>query len=417
MEHPRPDLTKRILDIIRTSQGELELILKVSSAVSEEFGVEKVNFLIDYGDAKNFDPGKTGFLLPLDTPDPGVPVAWQIPHPGGIEITDALREKLVIAGQLLLLALQNLALKQQTIVDGLTKVYNRAHFDHCLNYEMERSRRYNTPFSLLILDVDKFKTFNDIYGHQKGDEVLKIVAQTLKENTRASDMVFRYGGEEFAVILPHADQKKAEQVAGRVKIHIDATVRAAERLRECIGQHPLKHGEQWIPITVSVGLAVHTGTESEITSADLIQRADDALYRAKDRGRNRSEVIGKEERLSILVVDDEEDYCQLLTDYFEKRGYEVVGTTSGRIATELLHNNEFHLVLLDLNMPGISGMDLLKKIQNSSKHKKIVVITGVHDESIKQLCYDYGVCEYLEKPISIEYIDKTLMARILEMKA
>lgn len=156
--------------------------------------------------------------------------------------------------------------QQQVLTDPLTGVLNRRGFDLRLNEEFERARRYQAPLSLLLIDVDHFKEFNDTFGHVAGDETLRIVTQALCEGVRKHDIIARYGGEEFAVILPATGS--------------DGAYVLAERLRRLVQQAawPLR------PVTISVGGA---GLTDEMMSVcDLIERADQALYAAKQGGRN-----------------------------------------------------------------------------------------------------------------------------------
>ncbi len=151
--------------------------------------------------------------------------------------------------------------------DGLTGLNNHRAFQERLGVDFERSARYHTPLSLLLLDVDKFKQYNDTYGHPAGDGVLRQVAQILQATARGVDLVARYGGEEFVLILPEADTEGA--------------LGAAERVRAAIAN------AEWPdrPVTVSVGVATMTLNTS--TQAALIEQADKALYASKTAGRNR----------------------------------------------------------------------------------------------------------------------------------
>jgi len=158
-----------------------------------------------------------------------------------------------------------------SITDGLTKVYNHRHFHEVLESEWLRSQRYKIPLSLLMIDVDHFKSINDLYGHQLGDIVLVGIARVLVVNTRELDTVARYGGEEFAVILPQTDVEKARIVG--------------EKLRKKVEEQHFHEQLQPKVITISVGIAaVSSGMK---TMKDLITTADSALYTAKERGRNR----------------------------------------------------------------------------------------------------------------------------------
>jgi diguanylate cyclase (GGDEF)-like protein len=155
-------------------------------------------------------------------------------------------------------------------MDGLTCVFNRRHFDTLARVEWGRFQRYGRPLSLLILDVDKFKSINDQFGHDAGDLVLKAIADDCSSMRRETDIVARFGGEEFVLLLPETN----ESAAGLV----------AERLRKQIEDHPdaLGLGTQ---ISVSIGVA---GATLGMLSFDvLLKRADEALYEAKRLGRNR----------------------------------------------------------------------------------------------------------------------------------
>jgi diguanylate cyclase (GGDEF)-like protein len=164
--------------------------------------------------------------------------------------------------------------------DGLTALANRRSFDEKLDKEWRRAIREGQSLSLLMLDIDFFKRYNDAYGHQKGDECLKIVAGIiLTEMLRASDEAARYGGEEFAVILPNTASEGAKRVAERVCQALDA-----ENIPH--GDSPISHH-----VTISVGVATDSPPFAEST-ASLITAADAALYRAKMLGRNRI-VIGR----------------------------------------------------------------------------------------------------------------------------
>jgi len=158
-----------------------------------------------------------------------------------------------------------------SITDGLTKVYNHRHFYEVLENEWLRYRRYSTPLSLLMIDVDHFKNINDVYGHQLGDAVLAGIAKAVVMNTRELDTVARYGGEEFAVILPQIDVANA-----RV---------AAEKLRREVEQQQIHEQLKHKEITISIGVA--TASSEMHAISDLIASADAALYAAKEQGRNR----------------------------------------------------------------------------------------------------------------------------------
>ncbi len=161
--------------------------------------------------------------------------------------------------------------------DGLTELYNHRYFQDTLRKQIETSKRYNQPFSLIIIDIDFFKKFNDSYGHQAGDAVLKGVAHILKRNTRATDFVCRYGGEEMSIILPYTDQNEA--------------IANAERICKAVANHVFKLPNN-IECNVTISLGVSTFPEDGDTPQRIIEKADKALYWAKEHGRNQ---VGKNE--------------------------------------------------------------------------------------------------------------------------
>lgn len=169
----------------------------------------------------------------------------------------------------------NQRLKRLVSVDALTGIANRRHFDRALDRELRRARRESLPLSLVFLDLDEFKRFNDTYGHARGDEVLRLVAHTLDETfRRGGDLVARYGGEEFAVVLPGVDARRAALYA--------------ERLRRRIWRLALAYEASNVADRVTISGGVATVPPGAIASADqLLHAADKALYRAKCQGRNR----------------------------------------------------------------------------------------------------------------------------------
>jgi len=169
-------------------------------------------------------------------------------------------------------ALEHARTRRLACTDGLTEVYNHRTFQERLTQEIARANRYGRPLSLLMIDVDHFKVYNDTYGHPEGDIVLQDLARLLREVSRSSDTVARYGGEEFAVILPETDGVNAQKIG--------------ERLREQVERHAFR-GQELMPggtLTISIGVATHTSAGSKDA---LLQAADTALYTAKREGRNR----------------------------------------------------------------------------------------------------------------------------------
>jgi len=160
--------------------------------------------------------------------------------------------------------------KSMAIRDALTGLYNYGYFKDALHYEVEKSRRYKTPLSLFFLDIDDFKQVNDTLGHVKGDKILRQVGAILKQGIRQADLLCRYGGDEFVMLLSQTPPGQAMVLA--------------ERLRQRIAQSSMNRLEQRVQVTVSIGVA---GLGPKMSTEDLVKEADEAHYRAKQAGKNR----------------------------------------------------------------------------------------------------------------------------------
>ena len=189
-------------------------------------------------------------------------------QPQGLDIAAAMAKQVSVAldKARLIKDLENLA-----TTDGLTRLYNRRTFLQRAESEFERSRRYQRPLSVLMLDVDHFKNVNDSYGHETGDRVLRVLADACRKSLRQQDVVGRYGGEEFVAFLPETSSEIAQEVA--------------ERLRESVAALGVASPSGVVKVTVSIGVA--TAGRSTAAVAQLINAADQAMYEAKQQGRNR----------------------------------------------------------------------------------------------------------------------------------
>lgn len=164
-------------------------------------------------------------------------------------------------------------LKKISITDPLTELLNRRYFQERLTEEIERSKRYKYPLSLIILDIDNFKNYNDVNGHLVGDEGLKITASCIRNAVRTMDVVARFGGEEFAVILPQTEKDEANIIAERIRKEVEKTY------------YPMEERQPKGEFTISIGLATYPNDASELLG--LINNADRAMYAAKAQGKNR----------------------------------------------------------------------------------------------------------------------------------
>ncbi|GGY47017.1 hypothetical protein GCM10011297_19960 [Bacterioplanes sanyensis] len=190
-------------------------------------------------------------------------------------------------------------LRQLVVTDPLTGLFNVRHFTAALEQELERTQRTGIATALMMIDLDFFKRVNDDWGHEAGNRVLRGTANCIRDNTRKLDVQCRYGGEEFAVILPTTERRLAIQVAERVRAAIAEAVFYAD-----------DEQQQAIPVTASIGLAWH-GNGQWHTRQSLVEEADAQLYRAKESGRNR--VCYAQAGSQVAVSQGEKD---LLHDLF-----------------------------------------------------------------------------------------------------
>ena len=220
---------------------------------------------------------KDFYLFPLQGAEKMVGLLIIVTHPGTCLAEDKVKMVRLIC-QETATAIENFAtheyLKKASITDELTQLYNQRHFFSALKEEVARAERYNQVFSLLFLDLDRFKLFNDSYGHRVGDRILHKVGQLIKRLTRSSDKVFRYGGDEFALILPETDGDKAGQLANRIREEIEGT-----------NFVPIGH-EIGFGLSVSTGIVIYDHGRFE-GEDDIFKAVDDALNEAKRTGRNK----------------------------------------------------------------------------------------------------------------------------------
>lgn len=183
--------------------------------------------------------------------------------------------------------------------DGLTGLFNRRYFQTALERELSRAKRFNNDLSLIFIDIDDFKQYNDTYGHLAGDEVLKTVAQTLLQSKRMIDIACRYGGEEFVLILPRSPKSGALNVGERIRRNIEE-----------IKPNPKSSRHLKKAITISGGIS--TFPQDALDVQNLIMGADNALYSAKRSGKNRIDLFSIEKRRFIRVRVDKPIYYRIV---------------------------------------------------------------------------------------------------------
>lgn len=261
------DITKQICK----SLDEDEVFSNFCDQIKKYVAVSDCRFIKEELDLSQY---KDHIVLPLNIDK--ISIGYLIAS--GINKED--EDKFNILAQQFLLGIKRVILYQRVqelaITDSLTGIFSRRYYLERLNEEIARSKKFKYRFSFLMVDIDHFKTYNDRYGHLVGDVILREVSKTIKENMRQIDLVGRYGGEEFSIILTETDKEGA--------------VFAAERIRQAIENKPIRAYDEDLKVTVSIGISVFPSDSKDATK--LIEKADQALYQAKHTGRNRVCVYG-----------------------------------------------------------------------------------------------------------------------------
>ena len=328
--------------------------------------------------------------------------------------------------------------------DPLTKTYNRLYLEEHLKNRLAGHQRYGSDLSVVMLDLDHFKEVNDSFGHPVGDLLLSELADLLRDVSRDADVVARYGGDEFVVVL---DNTSAE----------GATVFAL-RLLEDTYKRTFAGGIEGVDVSVSVGMTTTAkGVPSELLTADrLLSQADSALYAAKAAGRNcgaiwpamtvvyrpedaRSRTPGQEgvgtkqgepakqtdeaaptEMARLMVVDDQPEVLTVVARVLQRAGYAVDRASGGEACLEQLKESGAHydLVITDLTMPGMDGLQLLKRVRHLSPQTAGIILTGYATIENAVSSFQSGVRAFLRKPVDrmelLGSVQSALQVQMLE---
>lgn len=306
------------------------------------------------------------------------------------------------------LAETNEELARQTRVDSLTALLNRRAWDEAARLEYERSMRHNHVFSVLMLDVDFFKAFNDSQGHQAGDDCLRRIAQGIASACRTTDLVGRYGGEEFIVLAPETLSPAAALLAERIRQTIWGIAIA----------HPASPAGR---VTVSIGVAV----SDQGPLHEVLRRADAALYTAKKCGRNLvynsdgvilptlpgapqngPEASSGGEGISrsvpsVLIVEDNPSNRMVYRACLAKEEYRVTEAENGEAALIAVAQDPPTVIIMDIMMPVMDGLECTKRLKADPQTRDIpVIIVSARNDAKDVLAgLDAGADEYLTKPI------------------
>ncbi len=255
--------------IFDLSPGETSCGRSAQNTIPLEFqGISRAHFVVHSNDGYNFvvnDAGsKNGTYLNNKKLEGPTPL-----RKGDIIKVGSIALRFLPKGDPERLTYDKLSMDANT--DGLTGCYNKMYFNNQCELEVKKSKVTGAPLSLIIFDLDHFKTLNDNYGHDAGDFVLKELSGLIRKNgVREQDVFARYGGEEFVILLPKTNLKQSYEIA--------------ERLRKLVESHQFVYDDQRLPVTASIGVADYR--QGVLNGNDLFRRADNAVYKAKDNGRN-----------------------------------------------------------------------------------------------------------------------------------
>ncbi|MHC4698297.1 MAG: response regulator [Planctomycetota bacterium] len=310
------------------------------------------------------------------------------------------------------LAEANVELAKLSRVDPLTNLLNRRTWEEIMEQEHERFQRHGSPYSIVMIDVDRFKAFNDSYGHQAGDECLQRIAETIASVCRCIDSVGRYGGEEFVIL---ASQTQAEQA-----------VKLAERARKAVWMLGIPHPSKLSAGRITISLGVAAGA-SDLWE-DALKEADDALYVAKRAGRNMvysadvaktsgrdatrsandesftSDDAGKQQsakQASALVVDDDKTNRVFCAACLQRAGYQVRYAVDGHDALASVKEDPPDVIIMDVMMPNMDGLECTRhlKADPDTRDIPVIMVSALTETDDIRAGLEAGADEYVAKPI------------------
>ena len=287
-------------------------------------------------------------------------------------------------------------LQRSVIEDPVTGIWNRRYLRFRLDQEFSRARRYRTPISLVIFDVDHFSDINDRFGQEAGDQALRELGRRLQEYVRHEDLCGHLGSTSFGVLLAGSRFRGAAVFANKV--------------RSSIASHPMVFGKHAAPLQISAGISAYPASEQVRRVEDLIDRAELALREAKNRGRNRVHIdpaILDRERPLILLVDQDQEWLEAASALLTAADYRVRSSREADSALSIAREEDPDLIVLDLGLPEID--ELYRQIGDTNMTERPPCI-GLSSEpgTDPALWHEWQLDRYFTKPFSLALLIGTI---------
>jgi diguanylate cyclase (GGDEF)-like protein len=284
---------------------------------------------------------------------------------------------------------QAIDIKRQSGHDLLTGLPNRAAYTRAFRRASMLALRSREPLTVAILDLDLFKTVNDTFGHAMGDEVLRRLSQVIVNTLRTSDLLARWGGEEFAVFFPNTDVASAKMALGNAL----KAVRAEKFVS--------KEGHVF-SLSFSAGLSC---AKAGYTTEQVIAEADRILYLAKQSGRN--QILSPLDKVTamkrtILIVEDNRGMAAAMKHHLRGQGFRIVQAADGDRALQFVRDHAVSLITVDVNLPGIDGFELLRRLRDvpTLGHIPIIMVTAAAEKKDILKGFQQGANDYIVKPFA-----------------